>query len=294
MAIAIFLFITSGCQTAHPDRQAITQLSKELEETNQKIDEINHRISVVQFMVDNHDKSLTDLENKLKSKEILEQKGSDDKTATIEKPLIIEKHEVTGKPVDTEKTAVINKPVSTEKPNLLDKKMATEKHEEVDKLSSLNPVGQSDLIKKEIPQVNPIIDNKPPGIISTVGNESPEYLYNQGFAAMKNKNYTRSESLFKTVVSRYPKHRLAVNSIYWTGEIYYTQMNYLEAIKTFSKLVDTYPDGNKIPDALLKIGYSYQALKDKENAVKYLKKVVVDYPFTEPGSKAEAMLSKIE
>jgi tol-pal system protein YbgF len=293
MAIAFFLFMVTGCQTAHPDRQAITQLSKELEATNQKIDELYHRVSVVQLMVDNHDKSLADLEKNLKSKRLLEDKGSDEKIATVEK------HEITKKPANPKNDDVINTPVPNEKPELLDKKMVPEKHEDVDKSSSSPLVGQSDLIKKETPPINPTIENKTPGIVSTAGvvpdkNESPEYLYNQGFAAMKNKNYARSESLFKTVVSKYPKHRLAVNAVYWTGEIYYTQMNYLEAIKTFNKLIDTYPDGSKIPDALLKIGYSYQALKDKENAVKYLKKVVVDFPFTEPGSKAEAMLNKIE
>ena len=100
--------------------------------------------------------------------------------------------------------------------------------------------------------------------------------------------------MFKTIVSKYPTHTLADNAIYWTGETYYTQRDFPEAIRSFNRIIEKYPEGDKVAGALLKIGYSYYSMKDNENAIKYLKKVVVDYPFSVSGSKAEAMLHKID
>lgn len=235
----------TGCQTSNPDnRQAITNLSNELEEANQKIEEIYHRLSVVQFMVDNHERTITDLEKTLKKSGVIQ-------GATF-KP-------VTERPVT----------VRTDKTN--------------------SAITESNLLEPEATNKTPV-----PAGAESVMDKSPEYIYNQGFAALKNKNYIRAVSMFKTVVSKYPAHNLADNAIYWTGEIHYTQHDYPEAIRTFKRLIENYPEGGKVPDALLKIGYSYYSMKDKENAVIFLKKVVVDYPFSVPGSKAEAMLSKIE
>lgn len=237
----VSLLFTMGCQTLGPqNNQATTQLSNELEEANQKIEEMYHRLSVVQFMVDTHERTIADLERKLRAGGFLKE------------------------------------PLSTG-PALESAPMAGKKAEETRLLA---------------PESEPVVTEETlsePGV-----EESAETLYNQGFAALKEKNYTRAISLFKTVVSKYPDHNLADNAIYWTGEIHYTQHNYEEAIRTFNRLIETYPDGGKVPDALLKIGFSYHSMGDKENAVKYLKKVVVEYPFTVPGSKAEAMLNRIE
>lgn len=245
---AVSLFFSTGCQTLGPNNnQATTQLSSELEETNQKIEEMYHRLSVVQFMVDTHERTIADLERKLRGSGLLKE------------------------PLSTGSAFEIPAPSA----------MADKKKEETALLSPASPNDSSVPVTEES-----IVD-------STVG-ASAESIYNQGFAALKENNYTKAVSLFKTVVSQFPDHNLADNAIYWTGEIHYTQHNYEEAIRTFNRLIETYPEGGKVPDALLKIGYSYHSLGDKENAVKYLKKVVVEYPFTVPGSKAEAMLNRIE
>lgn len=241
--IAVF---TGGCQTGRPDQsQAISQLSTELEEANQKIEEIYHRVSVIQFMVDNHERTIADLEKNLR------------------------------------KSGYVRDSAPSASAYMDDE--------------SPTPSGKNEQ-RKDKTLLAPESGNDEPVSVQeeSLDQKSAEYLYNQGFAALKNKNYTRAISLFKTVVSQYPDHALADNAIYWTGEIHYTQNNYQEAIRTFNRLIESYPDGGKVPDALLKIGFSYYSLNDKENAIKYLKKVVVDYPFTVPGSKAEAMLNRIE
>lgn len=247
--ISFFLFITSffcffvSCQTTKPspDNTAIVNLANELEEANQKIEEIYHRMSVVQFMVDNHERTITDLEKILKQ-------GNAGGVIDKNMKFVAEDEEI---------PAVIAEDTSAS--------------------DVLVPESKPDVTEKESIQL-----------------KSPEFIYNKGFSALKSKNYTKAISMFKTIVSKYPAHNLADNAIYWTGEIYYTQRDYPEAIRTFNRLIEQYPEGGKVPDSLLKIGYSYYSMKDNENAVKYLKKVVVDYPFSVSGSKAEAMLHKIE
>lgn len=234
-----------GCQTGRPDHgQAITQLSAEQEETNQKLEEIYHRVSVIQFMVDNQERTLADLEKKLRQSDI-----------TPNQALLSSPAESAFKPRDKKKERALLAP-ETRTP------------------------GPAAVKEETLP--------------SPQTTESAETLYNQGFAALKSRDFDRALPLFDTVITRFPDHPLADNAIYWTGEIHYSRNNYDEAIRIFQNLIKTYPGGGKVPDALLKIGFAYHALNDTANAVTYLKKVVVNYPFTVPGEKAEAMLDRIE
>ena len=67
MVLSVFtLFMACGCQTTRPDtNQKVAQLSADLEEANQKIEEIYHRLSVVQFMVDNHERVISNRDHTL-------------------------------------------------------------------------------------------------------------------------------------------------------------------------------------------------------------------------------------
>ncbi|GAB6094617.1 hypothetical protein JCM14469_08690 [Desulfatiferula olefinivorans] len=240
---ALLVAFAPGCRTMRPDSgQAVTQLSAELEEAHQKIEEIYHRVSVIQFMVDTHELTLADLEKNLR------QSGLTTLTAPIA-------------------------PKQTE--------------------SAFRPASRDQVTRTDNDLSAASVTEEPLAPVRT-DTASADALYNQGFSALKNKDFDRAMALFQDVATRFPDHSLADNAIYWTGEIHYSRNQYTEAVSTFKHLIDTYPDGGKVPDALLKIGYSYHALKDTENAVAYLKKVVVNYPFTVPGSKAEAMLDKIE
>ncbi len=241
--ISCSLLLLVSCQTMQPSGSPeITNLANELEEANQKLEEIYHRVSVVQFMVDNHERTITDLEKILKKKGYIALNSDQNLSSKDGVPAVISEEPI-------EKTL-----------------LAPESKPDTESLT----------------------------LEESVQYKSPEFIYNQGFSALKSKNYAKAISMFKTIVSKHPAHNLADNAVYWTGEIYYTQNDYPEAIRTFKRLVETYPEGGKVADALLKVGYSYYSMKDTENATKYLKMVVVDYPFSVSGSKAEAMLNKIE
>jgi tol-pal system protein YbgF len=122
---------------------------------------------------------------------------------------------------------------------------------------------------------------------------SPEPLYRQALAAYRGGALERATALFENFYRQYPRHRLADNALYWTGECNYARKKYLKAIDTFKSVLQQYPRGGKVPDALLKTGYSYLALGDKTNGRNYLQKVVRQYPFSPAGAKAEMRLRSI-
>jgi tol-pal system protein YbgF len=119
---------------------------------------------------------------------------------------------------------------------------------------------------------------------------SPEALYGQALAAYQEGKFRRASALFEAYYAQYPRHPLADNALYWTGECHYARKRYLKAIDTFKSVLQDYPDGGKVPDALLKTGYSYLALGDKTTGRRYLQEVIRQYPFSPAGAKAEERL----
>ncbi len=57
------LLTTSACQSIQPKRDSGTvTLARELAETQRQVEEMTHRLSVLQFMLDSHERALADLE----------------------------------------------------------------------------------------------------------------------------------------------------------------------------------------------------------------------------------------
>ena len=60
----VVLFIFQACVTSksvkEPDNE---QLKSQITDMDRKIDELNHKLSVMQFMVDSHQRSITTLES---------------------------------------------------------------------------------------------------------------------------------------------------------------------------------------------------------------------------------------
>lgn len=66
LALPVLLQLCSCAPVQKPNTGMIS-LSRELEETNRKLEELHHRVSVVQFMADNHERMITDLGKKIDS-----------------------------------------------------------------------------------------------------------------------------------------------------------------------------------------------------------------------------------
>ncbi len=133
----------------------------------------------------------------------------------------------------------------------------------------------------------------PAGKATEDAQASPEALYGQALAAYQEGKIQRASALFEAYYAQYPRHPLADNALYWTGECHYARKRYLKAIDTFKSVLKDYPEGGKVPDALLKTGYSYLALGDKTTGRRYLQEVIRQYPFSPAGAKAEERLKVI-
>jgi tol-pal system protein YbgF len=125
----------------------------------------------------------------------------------------------------------------------------------------------------------------------TVSAKDPRQLYNEALKAYKHNNYLEALSLFALFIKHHPKHSLADNALYWSGECHYTQSEYETSVVFFKKVVSQYPDGNKVPDALLKIGFSYLELGDFKNGRTYLTRTVSVYPHSAAGITAQKRLA---
>jgi len=247
-----------SCATTEQPKEdyQLTLIEKQVGEMEKKIDEIHHRVSVIQFMVDNHERYINDLENASNSENLNE-------GATL-----LETD--AGMPVTTDPTV---------QSSGRDSSRVTE--------ASLMSSSLSDEPGRESSMAEP--KPQPPPPIT----EPPQILYSRALSKYNNADYKDAALLFESFVTRYPTHELADNSLYWGGECMYALKEFSKAITAFQRVVNDYPEGSKVPDAMLKTGYSYLSIDDRENARIHLENVVKNYPFSPSGTKAEMMLKKI-
>ncbi|MBI5477375.1 MAG: tol-pal system protein YbgF [Deltaproteobacteria bacterium] len=107
---------------------------------------------------------------------------------------------------------------------------------------------------------------------------SPLAIYQKSLDALRRKEHAEAIAGFRDLIKSHPKHALAENARYWTGEAYYDQKNYTAALAEFRKLVREHAGGHKAADALLKAGYCHQKLGDQKSARNLLGQVVELYP----------------
>jgi len=103
-------------------------------------------------------------------------------------------------------------------------------------------------------------------------------IYQKSLDALRRKEHADAIAGFQDLRKTYPKHALAENAQYWTGEAYYDQKSYAAALAEFRKLVREHAGGHKAADALLKAGYCHQKLGDQKSARNLLGQVVELYP----------------
>ncbi len=166
----------------------------------------------------------------------------------------------------------------------------------VEKFTTVN--GKSINNEEEFPNDDDVV--KPRGKSGSAKHASPsdlkgsvEELYQRGLDANYAGEYEKSREIFAVILERSPKHNLADNALYWSGETYFSAREYKKAIKKFTEVVKRYPKQNKTPDALLKAGFSFLELEKPENAKKILEKVISLYPNSEAAGKAQDKLEEL-
>ena len=134
---------------------------------------------------------------------------------------------------------------------------------------------------------------EPPETEEILSTPEPNPRYQAAMELFRRGDYETAGDLFEAFARQFPQNDLADNALYWSGECRYTRKDYTGALKQFRQVIENYPSGSKVPDALLKIGFTYLSLGDRESAVTYLKKVVAQYPFSTAGTKAEERLKEL-
>jgi tol-pal system protein YbgF len=118
--------------------------------------------------------------------------------------------------------------------------------------------------------------------------------YTAAFDLLKEGQYSKSITSFRSFLANYPNSKYADNAQYWLGEANYVSREYKTALDAFQTLIAKYPESTKIPGARLKIGYTYYELKNWSAAKDALMQVVKLYPDTSVATKANDRLERIK
>ena len=223
--MVIVLFIFQACVTSNSAKESDQQLDDQIAEMDRKIDEINHKLSVMQFMVDSHQRSIKALES---SRDLpgADQPAAPLKTETSETP-----------PKGPVKQASVKKaPIMSESAEMLyNQALAVYKKKDYKKAAQL---------------FQAVAENYP-------GHElSDNSLYWAGECLYAQKNYKGAITEFKKVMKEYPKGSKAPDAMLKVGYAYLALGDKTNAKSFLKKVVKQYPftpAGTKAGEMLKKL-----------------------------------------
>lgn len=124
--------------------------------------------------------------------------------------------------------------------------------------------------------------------LPAVKTKSAEEIYQEGLNALNGGQTEEAIVKFTTVLSKFPKHKLAGNAQYWMGEAYYAKKDYAKAAVAFAKGFEQYKNGTKGADNLLKLGMSMEQLNKKDEACAAYTSLPKEFPKAEKTIKDKA------
>ena len=128
--------------------------------------------------------------------------------------------------------------------------------------------------------------------------ENPVDLYKKALDAYYKGKIEEAREYFKQFASKYKKHELYDNALFWIGQTYYAEGKYEDAIKAWDKLIVICETGeavdcNKYPMAMLKKAYAYMKMGDLEKAKEVFKEIISRFPDTEEADLAKRKLEAL-
>jgi tol-pal system protein YbgF len=121
-------------------------------------------------------------------------------------------------------------------------------------------------------------DSQPQSLAAARPGGDAQTLYQQGYGALLQKDYTGAEEAFRQLLDAYPNDPLAADAQYWIGETYYVRGQYKNAADAFLKGYKKYKGGQKAPDTLLKLGMSLAELGQKDAACSTFNELKTKFP----------------
>lgn len=117
--------------------------------------------------------------------------------------------------------------------------------------------------------------------------------YEEAMAKYRAREYQDAINAFQAIVRQYPRHPLAVNAQYWTGNAFYQLRAYRSAVDAQILLIQSYPDSAKAPDALLNMGSAQLGLGDAASARQSWEQLIATYPASRAAAKARDRLKRL-
>ncbi len=252
----LLLFFLSGCPVlfqscaaVNPQPQEefqITLLEKQIQEMDKKLDEIYHRVSIIQFMLDNHERKMKDLEKSgiIKSSSIEEAPLQEESVSSRNTPEILQEAPLSGKENEAGPHSMAGIPAaagasestSNASPDkMYNSALALYKKGDFDKAASAFIS-----ISEQFPN-HDLADNS---------------LYWAGECYYSKKNYSAAILSFKKVVTRYPEGSKIPDAFLKTGYAYQSMGDKGNARLFLKKVIENFPfspAGSKAEEMLKRI-----------------------------------------
>ena len=222
----VVLSLLTACSSLQPLKESEkTRLERQVAETNEKIEELSHKLSILQFMVDDHQKTLKEIEATQEAGAISTQKSVEVQQQPSQPAL--------QPAVGSEKAAA---PVSGENADQLYKKaLSVYKDRNYGKAAAI---------------FNSIFENYPGH------NLADNALYWTGECFYAQKNYKGAIRAFKKVLEKYPGGSKVPDSLLKIGYSYLALGDKTNAQSFLKKVVKQYPftpAGSKAGEMLKRI-----------------------------------------
>jgi len=252
----LLLFFLSGCPVlfqscaaVNPQPQEefqITLLEKQIQEMDKKLDEIYHRVSIIQFMLDNHERKMKDLEKSgiIKSGPIEETPLQEESITSRKTPEILQEQPLSGQdresglhssPVLPAAAGASESSSNSSPDKMYNSALALYRNGDFDKAASAF-ISFSD----QFPN-HELADNS---------------LYWAGECYYSKKNYSAAILSFKKVVTRYPEGSKIPDAFLKTGYSYLSMGDKGNARLFLKKVVENFPfspAGSKAEEMLKQI-----------------------------------------
>ena len=232
-ATAVSLCFLQACASMTPLEDADkSQFKRQIADMNRKIDEMGHRLSMIQFMVDDHQKSIRELAAAVEG---TEKKSTNPSTsAQPKKP----------HPMPTEKAI----PLAVSTPSAKQPPVLSESAEM--RYNQAIAIYKAKNYKKAASLFNAVAENYP-------GHDlADNALYWAGECLYSQKDYKGAIRAFKKVYTEYPKGSKVPDALLKTGYAYLALNDPVNAKSFLTKLVKQYPftpAGTKAGEMLQKI-----------------------------------------
>lgn len=215
------LLFIPACKTAQPRRDSGTAtLARELDETRLKMDEIHHRLSVLQFMVDSHERAISDLER---------QPNALLPTSPAPSEPMVERPHMSEQPANVPLPQTTKAPVAPVGKKSDQENLASQTYTQAFAAMQERNHEKALILFREVAEKWPN------------DNLADNAIYWSGEIHYSNKDYSAAISAFRTLLNKYPKGSKAPDALLKTGYSFLALDDKESARKYLKRVVMEHP-----------------------------------------------------